>query len=179
MKTIRLFVAGITMIVAAFAQRVPQCDPGWKLKPDGGCERETKAQDAIRASTNTDAKVVDTESAEHAYAAAELASAQKILDLTKQQYQDLMNKTDAALKRHDLTEAQIARGYWDSYRGRRNQAQEVVNKRKLQLEHVDECVGIYGATVDKKMSDLTVRETEQVKACKSLDVYPPTKEKAR
>ena len=134
------------------------------------------AQDASTATTET--KVVEKpESAERAYAAAELAQAQKILDITKQQYQELMDRSDAALKRHDLTEARIARSYWDSYRGRRNQAQEVVNKRKLQLEHVDECVGIYGATVDKKMSDLTVRETEQVKACQSLDLYPPTKAK--
>lgn len=44
MKTIRLLIAGITITVAALAQRVPQCDPGWKLKADGGCERETKQE---------------------------------------------------------------------------------------------------------------------------------------
>lgn len=46
MKTIRLLVAVMIFAVAAFAQRVPQCDPGWKLKPDGGCERETANQTA-------------------------------------------------------------------------------------------------------------------------------------
>jgi hypothetical protein len=33
------------------------------------------------------------------------------------------------------------------------------------------CVTIYRATVDEKVSDLTVRETEQVKACQMLGLY--------
>jgi hypothetical protein len=44
-----------------------------------------------------------------------------------------------------------------------------------QLEHVDSCVTIYHKTIDKRASDLTVRESEQVKACQSLDLYPPNR----
>jgi hypothetical protein len=44
MKTkVGLFMAVIAMAVAALAQRMPQCDPGWKLLPDGRCERDTTA----------------------------------------------------------------------------------------------------------------------------------------
>ena len=35
------------------------------------------------------------------------------------------------------------------------------------------CWTIFRNTVDKKINDLTVRETEQIKACQSLGYYPP------
>ena len=44
-----------------------------------------------------------------------------------------------------------------------------------QLKYVDSCIATYHKTIDKKNADLTVRESEQVKACQSLDLYPPTK----
>jgi hypothetical protein len=44
-----------------------------------------------------------------------------------------------------------------------------------QLEFVDSCIATYHQTIEKKNADLTVRETEQVKACQSLELYPPTK----
>jgi hypothetical protein len=44
-----------------------------------------------------------------------------------------------------------------------------------QLQHVDECVAVYHRTIDKKNSDLTVRETEAVNGCKALQLYPPSK----
>jgi hypothetical protein len=44
-----------------------------------------------------------------------------------------------------------------------------------QLKNVDSCIATYHRTIDKKNADLTVRESEQVKACQSLDLYPPSK----
>jgi hypothetical protein len=44
-----------------------------------------------------------------------------------------------------------------------------------QLKYVDSCIATYHKTIDKKNADLTVRESEQVKACQSLDLYPPAK----
>lgn len=41
-----------------------------------------------------------------------------------------------------------------------------------QLPHVDECKKTYRTTIDKKTSDLTVRETTAVNACQALDLYP-------
>jgi Zn ribbon nucleic-acid-binding protein len=43
------------------------------------------------------------------------------------------------------------------------------------VEIVDSCISTYHQTIDKKNADLTVRESEQVKACQSLDLYPPAK----
>ena len=44
-----------------------------------------------------------------------------------------------------------------------------------QLKYVDSCLAAYHKTIDKKNADLTVRESEQVKACQSLDLYPPAR----
>jgi hypothetical protein len=41
-----------------------------------------------------------------------------------------------------------------------------------QLAKVDECKKTYRTTIDKKTSDLTVREATAVKACQALDLYP-------
>jgi hypothetical protein len=35
------------------------------------------------------------------------------------------------------------------------------------------CAVIYQNTIDKKVKDLTVREEQQVRACQTLDLYPP------
>jgi hypothetical protein len=41
-----------------------------------------------------------------------------------------------------------------------------------QLARVDECKKTYRTTIDKRTSDLTVRESTAVKACRALDLYP-------
>ena len=41
-----------------------------------------------------------------------------------------------------------------------------------QLAKVDECKKTYRTTIDKKTSDLTVRESTAVKECQALDLYP-------
>jgi hypothetical protein len=50
-----------------------------------------------------------------------------------------------------------------------------INKLKERLELVDPCLRLYRTTIDKKVSNLTTRETEQIAACRSLDFYPPAK----
>jgi hypothetical protein len=52
---------------------------------------------------------------------------------------------------------------------------EIEELLNVQLEHVDECVIIFRRTIDKRTSLLTVRETEQVKACQSMQLYPIAK----
>jgi hypothetical protein len=46
------------------------------------------------------------------------------------------------------------------------------NALARQLEAVDSCTKLYRQTIDKKQSDLTVRESQAVKACTTLDLYP-------
>jgi len=41
------------------------------------------------------------------------------------------------------------------------------------LEHVDECLKVYTATIDKKVSDQAQREVDQIEMCKSSELYPP------
>jgi hypothetical protein len=47
-----------------------------------------------------------------------------------------------------------------------------VARQKNRLEHVDACTALYHRTIDKKTSDLTVRETTLVKDCTAMDLYP-------
>jgi hypothetical protein len=44
------------------------------------------------------------------------------------------------------------------------------------LKQVDPCLAVYHATIDKKASDLTVRQSELITGCKGLGLYPPPKE---
>ena len=50
-----------------------------------------------------------------------------------------------------------------------------IRVKKLRLDHVDDCLRTYKDTVDKKMSDLTTRESDIIKGCRDLDMYPPLK----
>jgi len=46
---------------------------------------------------------------------------------------------------------------------------------RVRMNSADRCASVYRDTIDKKQSDLTTREAEEIKACQSLDSYPPTK----
>ena len=46
---------------------------------------------------------------------------------------------------------------------------------KFKLDHADDCAAIYRKTIDEKAADITTREAEQIKACQSVDLYPPRK----
>lgn len=46
---------------------------------------------------------------------------------------------------------------------------------RARLDHADECTAVYRKTIDQKTSDLTMRESEQIKACQSAGLYPPGK----
>ncbi len=48
-----------------------------------------------------------------------------------------------------------------------------IDSLRDQLKFVDSCSATYRKTIDKKNADLTVRESEQVKTCQSLGLYPP------
>ena len=48
-------------------------------------------------------------------------------------------------------------------------ARDAAERRKIRAT----CAFVYRNTIDKKISDLTVREEQQVRARKALDLYPP------
>jgi hypothetical protein len=53
-----------------------------------------------------------------------------------------------------------------------NRETKALNLSFARLQHADDCAKVYKGTVDKKVSDLTTRETDMMKACKSIGSYP-------
>jgi len=37
----------------------------------------------------------------------------------------------------------------------------------------EKCAAVYNATIDKKVSDITTRENDQIAACTWIGIYPP------
>jgi hypothetical protein len=56
---------------------------------------------------------------------------------------------------------------------RRARAEQAEEQRRARAELRARCAEVYKATIDKKISELTVREEEQVRACRTLGPYPP------
>lgn len=50
-----------------------------------------------------------------------------------------------------------------------------IRVKRLRMDRVDDCLRVYKDTVDKRMSELTTREGDMIKACRDLDSYPPPK----
>ena len=53
------------------------------------------------------------------------------------------------------------------------EANAMVDLLKTRLDYADTCAKVYRTTGNKKVSDVTVIETEQIKECRSLNQYPP------
>jgi len=51
--------------------------------------------------------------------------------------------------------------------------QRVIVMLEKVVSHVDECKELYTKTIDMKVSDMTQRQTDNIKACKALASYPP------
>jgi hypothetical protein len=54
-------------------------------------------------------------------------------------------------------------------------AQDELSVLTTKLRYVDICASVYRKTIDKKAGDMTLRDSEQVSECRSLDLYPPAK----
>jgi len=65
-----------------------------------------------------------------------------------------------------------ARERWNEYQAKIPEAKAEWLKALARLK-VEDCRKVYQRTIDKKTYDLTVRETELVAGCRSLDLYPP------
>jgi hypothetical protein len=46
---------------------------------------------------------------------------------------------------------------------------------KTKLKYADDCRKVYDKTIDEKAADITTRESELIKACRELEMYPPPK----
>jgi hypothetical protein len=63
----------------------------------------------------------------------------------------------------------------EAYRNLVDEYDSAIKTLTARLEHADTCIAVYSATIDKRVSDLTTRQSDQVNMCKSLDQYPPKK----
>jgi hypothetical protein len=52
-------------------------------------------------------------------------------------------------------------------------AAEATRKRELRAQLRAACTNVYRTTIDKKIHDLTVRESEQIERRRALGLYPP------
>lgn len=50
-----------------------------------------------------------------------------------------------------------------------------VQNLKRKMDVTDPCLKLYHETIDKKIGELTTRESDQIQACKAFDLYPPSK----
>jgi hypothetical protein len=111
----------------------------------------------------------------------------------RQQYELALQAYGNAVQREAAMVNEVARLQSKWYSGMTiDQQQEILNEArdlrsqldiashqidllKLRVEHADDCVATYHQTIDKKTSDLTTRETQQIAACQSINLYPPAK----
>jgi hypothetical protein len=108
------------------------------------------------------------ETKEHKVIKAQLAETQRLYDqvdaMMKEPKKDTSGYSAEQLRAH-------LKALKDSLELYENLIVEVARK-KNQLEHVDACTALFHRTIDKKTSDLTVRETALVKECTAMDLYP-------
>ena len=95
---------------------------------------------------------------EHEYARHQYDTALKLLRETQKRYDNESNPLRRERLNNKITEI--------------HDGLEVL---QIRFNHVDDCLGLYTTTIDKKTSDLTTREIDGIKACKTVDLYPPAK----
>ncbi|MGA2723858.1 MAG: hypothetical protein ABSG79_15790 [Bryobacteraceae bacterium] len=142
-----------------------------------------------------------TESAEHKYARQKLEPVAKRLDELMRlaeangermksacSYLDEPNSGRPVFRAHEKSSEK--KEALANYEARKDACQKAVadntaaeaaavaiesSRLEIKLKHADECAAVYQKTIDEKASDVTTRETEQIKACQSIDLYPPAK----
>jgi hypothetical protein len=133
-------------------------------------------------STSTPAQSKDgnkVKSAEHALAEQKYEKALKLYTKTLNHRHAILVEVDTLEQQeHTATNMDRRASLLAQARILGDQLNATRSERELlsvQLEHVDDCVKTYYGTIDKNISDLTVREAELVKSCQSLKLYPPEK----
>jgi hypothetical protein len=52
-------------------------------------------------------------------------------------------------------------------------AAEAEQQKRMKAKLREACGSVYKNTIDKKINDLTVRESDEIKTCRALGLYPP------
>ena len=115
------------------------------------------------------------ESAEHKYAQQKFDEATRQCADLLAQYEALESKiTEMVLKGPNNVPPAMFRQL-EGIAKAHDQIKDGLPTLESRIRHADDCVAVYQKTIDKKVSDLTTRESEQIKACQSEDLYPPDK----
>jgi hypothetical protein len=106
---------------------------------------------------------VPAESAEHKFLVA------KLVKIVQAKVDAITAKIDCTDKAKDGKDVDDCARIYKPLMSEIDKEYDLIN---AQIEKVDECSKVYRSTIDKKQSDLTVRESQAVKACIVLDLYP-------
>jgi hypothetical protein len=102
------------------------------------------------------------ESPEHKFARLNYLRMAEIMDTVRAAYKRYSEKPDPSVNM-DAMQKQMAK------------SEDELDLLKLRLGLADDCLKVYQRTIDKKVSDQTTRDVEQIKACQTLNLYPPPK----
>jgi hypothetical protein len=133
------------------------------------------------------AEVAPVESPEHAFARANYESLkQQFLDSKKEYEERLSSVTYNGVVRckatpvvHPVTMRSIDAHMFDCrYEVKRaryvmEKLGEDLEQYAFRLDNSDGCVKTYQDTIDKKLSDQTTREVQNIKLCQASQLYPP------
>ena len=128
--------------------------------------------------TDSNEKATPTESPEHAFARQQYEGQTVRYNDNRNEFRRLMGELTQlqGCSTQDCLAARLADIHLveliQSYLPGISQLLELLKNR---LDHTDECVDTYRNTIDKKASDLTIRQADLVQSCKSVGLYPPQK----
>jgi hypothetical protein len=125
-----------------------------------------------------------TESPEHAFARSEVESVKRLFGEKRTKYDEQMKDNPGCsvrpeLIKHPVTFSSAAnymfKCFYESKMARyeMDKTEEFLAVTVSRLDHVDDCLKTYHNTIDKKVSDQTTREVDQIKACREEHLYPP------
>ena len=127
--------------------------------------------------------VPPVESPEHAFARTRFESAKQEFDESQKEYNQLMEQNPRCKAFPELIRNPVTTNSLDAYmfgcnyetrkaRYIMDKISEVLVQFETQLKHVDDCLTVYRITIDKKFSDQTKREVEQIKMCQTNSLFP-------
>jgi hypothetical protein len=114
----------------------------------------------------------DAEAAAQAEADRKAAEAQATKDAAEAEQKAKRDATETARQKRLAAERKQKEAEDATRRAKINaeeDAKAAEERRKIRAA----CTTVYQNTIDKKVKDLTVREEQQVRACQTLDLYPP------
>jgi len=186
-RTIAPVLMGLLFSVGLLAQQKDAKPAEKQPASEKQAPTEKKAPTDEKAAPT--ALAADTESAEHKFARQRYEELKSQCDMLESEYDKNVAKLAAA---QSLANKAMDQGKTDEWRAflletLKDATHSLALNRQLQpiatdlmlwkkrLTYADDCARLFHDTIDKKSSDLIVRETDSIAGCKSLDLYPPQK----